>query len=163
MKSLFGAAVSFFIFSTPAAFAADLVQQEVQLEAAAHAGALAGNTAQVDADLAATSGLFGSAASTVSLARRAAAVCGWLENDNRYDLAIALANRVLPQLTSAAEASTSDREERLYWQGWLQGKVIDNKAAAITTLKAAEQLSPQDERVVDLELEMVLAVQNFGH
>lgn len=75
-----------FITLLAPAFAANLVQQEVQLEAAAHASALAGNAAQVDADLAAMSGLFGSAASTVSLARRAAAVCGWLENCPNYQI-----------------------------------------------------------------------------
>lgn len=132
MKSFLYVGITLIALSTPI-FAASLVQQEVQLESDAHAAALAGNNAQVDSDLASASGLFGAAASTVSLARRAAAICGWLENDNRYDLAIALANRVLPQLANAAEASTADKEERLYWEGWLQGKVIDQKAAAITT------------------------------
>jgi hypothetical protein len=54
-------------------------------------------------------------------------------------------------------------EDRLYWEACLETYVLDHKARALSLLRAAEKLRPADERVTDLELPLVAALNSFGH
>jgi tetratricopeptide (TPR) repeat protein len=96
------------------------------------------------------------------IARRAAAVCGWLQNENEYGRAIKLAERTIRHLAKMNERSDADRAERLYWEAWLTAEVLDRKSDAIALLREAEKLAPEDERVTDLALRLVSAVNEFG-
>jgi hypothetical protein len=154
---------SIFLFAQGAGTgAADPLAAEQRIVANAHSAALLGNDAQVDAELSLAQGIYASAAPTVALSRRAAAVCGWLQNDNQYGLAMKLARRVVATFGTTAEPVDADREERLYWEAWLEGRVLDDKSSAVSLLQAAEKLAPKDARVTELELEFVSAIRAFG-
>jgi len=150
--------------SSTVAAAAAAVQMEVNLIAAAHLAAKSDDASTTDAQLAGAGlGEFATKPASVLLARRAAAVCGWLQNENDYGRAITLANRVTQQLASLSESTDADHEERLYWEAWLRGRALDQKVTAVALLQAAEKLKPDDVRVLDLEWPLVAAINAFGH
>ena len=143
--------------------ATDPVQIESMLIAKAHALASTGTAADVSSLLAATSSPFRDPiAPSVLIARRTMAVCGWLQSDNEYGRAMKLAQNVVTLLGNMKETTATDHEERLYWEGLLEGWVLDQKARAIELLEAARKLNPDDDRVLELEHEMVAAVAAFG-
>lgn len=90
------------------------------------------------------------------------AVCGWLQSENQYGRAMQLAQSALGSLASMQETTNADHEERLYWEALLWGRVLDQKALAIERLEAAQSLNPNDDRVLELEQELVAAVAAFG-
>lgn len=149
--------------SAAEASAADDVQNEIRAVAQAREAAKQGRDGDADAFLREKGkGEFGAKGDSVLLARRAAAVCGWLQNENEYDRAIKLAERTIHQLAKMTERSAEDRAERLYWEAWLEAEVLDRKTKAIALLRQAEKLAPEDERATDLHLQLVAAVAEFG-
>lgn len=142
--------------------ATDPVQIETALIASAHAAALTGTSAAVSPILAAGSPFPAPVAPSVLLARRTMAVCGWLQSENQYGRAMQLAQSALGSLASMQETTNADHEERLYWEALLWGRVLDQKALAIERLEAAQSLNPNDDRVLELEQELVAAVAAFG-
>jgi hypothetical protein len=140
----------------------DPIQIETTLIANAHAAAL--NGADVRSVLATTDSPFSeSIAPSVLLARRAATVCGWLQNDKEHGRAIKLAQSVLRILADMKESTDAGHEERLYWEGLLEGRVLDQKAVAVATLEEAHKIRPDDDRVLELEHEFAAALGAFGH
>ena len=100
----------------------------------------------------------------VTLARRAAGVCGWLQSDNDYARAERFAQRRPPRaLQTMSEEDEADRVERLYWEAWLEGYVMDHKARALELLQAAAELAPDDPRIVEDSLRWAEALAAFGH
>lgn len=149
--------------SGSAAAPSDAVEAEVGLISTAYQAAKRDDDTGTDAQLTAQAlGAFATNAPSAILARRAAAVCGWLCNDNDYGRAMKVARRAILRLAVLTEATDANRAERLYWEAWLQAKVLDHKIQAIALLKAAEKLAPNDQRVTDLELPLVAAVAEFG-
>jgi hypothetical protein len=147
--------------SADSAAAAGPVQAELTIVAAAQRAACADDDSGTDAQLSASGGL--KLVPSVALARRAAVVCGQLQNDNEYPRAIKLAQRAIARLAEMKEGNDADREERLYWEALLEGRILDHKAKAIVLLEAARALKPDDDRVLDLDLEFSKAVAQFGH
>ena len=141
----------------------DPVQNEVALVTQAHDTARADDDATTDAHLQAPSKLPEAPPASVLLARRAMMLCGWLQNDNDYQRAEKVARRAIAALANQAEKTDPDREERLYWEACLEARILDHKVRAIALLRAAEKLKPDDERLPDLELPLVAAVNAFGH
>lgn len=91
------------------------------------------------------------------LARRTAAVCGLLRNAGEYVRAEQLATRVIRQLAKLAEQNDADRAERLFWEAWMEAEVLAHQERALSLLKTAEKLAPEDGRVIELELRLVTA------
>lgn len=101
-------------------------------------------------------------AASVAYAKRAAEVCAWLCNDNEYGKARVLASHAVVNLGKMDEATDGDRLERLYWEAWMEGEVLDRKERAIDLLNQAEKLAPEDDRIVELKLRLVAAIAEFG-
>lgn len=146
----------------PAASSTDPVQIETALIVKAHAAARAGGAADVDSLLASASPLPDCVAPSVLLARRTTAVCGWLQSDNEYGRAIKIARSSLGRLAAMKETNDADRAERLYWEAFLVGRILDQKAKAVTLLEAARKIAPEDERTAELELDFAKALAAFG-
>lgn len=138
------------------------VSQEDTLIAQARTAAGRDEHLAVDASLLAESGLASQAAPSVTLARRAMAVCGWLRNDNEPARAMRLAERVVERLATMKESSTADRVERLYWEAMLLSGILDRKAEALALLQEAEELAPDDDRILQCELQLAQALAEFG-
>jgi len=109
----------------------DPVRIEWELIAKAHQSARGDDEAATDAQIAAT-GADRTVAPSVLLARRTMAVCGWLQNDNEYGRAMKVAQRALKQLATMKENNDTDREERLYWEALLEGRILDHDWAHYT-------------------------------
>jgi hypothetical protein len=140
----------------------DPILIEATLIADAHAAALSG--ADVSSFLKTTSSPFPDPVGpSVLLARRTVAVCGWLKNDNEHGRAARLARCVLNALAQMQESTDADHEERLYWEGLLEGRILDQKARAVLILEAARKIRPDDDRVLELEFELAAALDAFGH
>lgn len=135
---------------------------EMELLRSARDSARRGDLATVEANLAAPSDAFLKAVPSVALARRAVQVCGSLRHEGEYGRAAALAGRAVQRLAKLEEATPEDRIERLYWEACLEAHFLDRKLRAIALLRTAEQLAPEDERIVRLQLELVTAVNEFG-
>jgi len=101
-------------------------------------------------------------APSVTLARRTAGVCGWLQSDNDYARAERLARRTLLRLYRMQEDNDADRVERLYWEAWLEGYALDHKARALELLQQAAQLAPDDARILEDSLRWAEALAAFG-
>lgn len=140
----------------------DFVQRERDVVAAIRTAALRGDFSLAEETSKARADVRLKAADSVVTGRRIAEVCGGLCNEDRRDLAIKLAKRALPTLAASNERSDADRAERLYWAAWLQAEILDEKAPALELLKAAEKLSPDDDRIVQLGLRLTAAL-NFGY
>jgi hypothetical protein len=135
------------------------LQQEYKVTSAARAAILQDDDAAADNQLTAVGrGELAAKPVGLLLARRATIVCGSLINAGYTARAERLAQRVIQRLAAFKEEKDSDREERLYWEAWLEAKVLDHKLRAIALLRAAENLAPDDERVTALELTLVAAV-----
>ena len=147
--------------STTTLTANDPVQKEMALITKAHHAARADDDDTADAQIGTAGDLH--VAPSVLLARRAMTVCGWLQNDNEYGRANKVAQRALKRLADMKENNDKDREERLYWEAALEGRILDHKRVAIKLLATAEKLIPNDTRVLDLERELTPAVAQFGH
>jgi hypothetical protein len=142
--------------------AANPALEEVAVVTRAHDAALKDDAAGADAQLASASALSRSVAASVLLARRAVEVCGWLQNENHYGRARDVAQRTLKQLARLREDNDGDRAERLYWEALLLGHMLDEKVQAIALLDQARALRPDDDRILDLNLELSAAVAEFG-
>ncbi len=140
----------------------DPLQHEIALVRQAHDAIRAGRDAQVESQLSAASRLKESLPSSVLLARRAAMLCGWLQNDNDYGRAGKVAQRAVAQLSAMKETNDADRAERLYWEALLVGRMLDQKKQALELLERAKTLSPEDDRILELELAFATAVAAFG-
>jgi hypothetical protein len=143
--------------------AGDANQIEVNLLAGVRAAALcnAFSPDDLSARLMAASSSSTSIASSVLLSRRTMAVCSLLQSDNEHGRAMKLAQSALNRLANMTEQNDSDREERLYWQALLEGRVLDQKAVAVAHLEAARKIAPDDERVLVFEQEMAAALLAF--
>ena len=135
---------------------------EDNLVGQAHTSERAGKTSQTDQLLATASYLPDSAATAVTLGRRGASVCFWLQAENNYGQAVKLAARVLSNMGVANESAAKDQVDHLYWQALLTGRVMDQKVAAIALLEKARAITPADQRVLTLEMELAQAVATFG-
>lgn len=138
------------------------VQEEVAAIAAARAAAHMQDDARLDDGLLRATRTGAGAANSVVLARRALAVCGWLQNENEHGRALRVALRVLRRLAQMQEATTEDRIERLYAEALLESVVCDNKRRALLLLDDAQSLAPEDERILTLRLELAAAIAEFG-
>jgi hypothetical protein len=96
--------------------------------------------------------------SSVALARRAAAVCGWLHNDNDLPRARKLARKAIAALAPLKETTPADHVERLYWEAWLEAQILDRRDRAVRLLEEARTLAPEDERISSLELGLLNSV-----
>lgn len=135
----------------------DPFRVESALTAAAYAAASRDDQTETDGKL--TSPANPQATRTgVELARRAATICGWLQNDNRYGRARQVARRALAFLARIDPPLGADLVERLYWEAWLHGKVLDEKPVAVSQLEQARALAPDDQRILDLDLELTAAL-----
>lgn len=146
------------IFDLPAN---DPVKYEMDLVAAAHNAARSDDDTTTDAQIVAAS-LDLNIAPSVLQARRAMAVCGWLQNDNDYGRATKVAQRTLSRLAGLQENNDADRIERLYWEALLEGRILNHKRIALERLAAAKQIKPDDARIVELDQEFSAAVARFG-
>jgi hypothetical protein len=142
--------------------AANPALEEVAVVTRAHDAALKDDAAGADAQLASASRFTSGLAPSVVLARRAVEVCGWLQNENHYGRAMKVAQRAVKRLSSMREDNDADRAERLYWEALLQGHMLDEKVQAIALLDQARALRPDDDRILDLNLELSAAVAEFG-
>lgn len=138
-------------------------QDECAIIAAIHSAAKAGNGSSADTLLMQASALNPSEAPSVTLARRAVAVCGWLQDDDLYGAAIKLAQRTEAKLSNLTETNDADHAERLYWEAVLVGRVLDQKAKAVALLEAAHKIAPNDDRAAELELGFAKSLNEFGH
>ncbi len=138
------------------------VQAEDGVVAAARQSALADDDMGVDVTL--FSGLSDRSVDqrSVTLARRAVGVCGWLRNDNEYGRAMRLAERVLQRLAGMSESNDTDRVERLYWESVLLAGILGRKADALVKLQEAERLAPDDDRILQSEQQLAQALGSFG-
>lgn len=140
--------------NNPARFESDLI-------AKAHDLAKRGDENAADAQLV-LAGSGPNVVPSVLLARRAMAVCGWLQNDNEYVRANKVAQRALERLAQMKEKNEEDRVERLYWEALLEGRILDHKKIALERLATAKRLSPDETRVLELEREFATEVARFG-
>lgn len=102
-------------------------------------------------------------AGSSALAQRAGSLCAWLMNENRYGAAMSVARWAVAQLATQKEAKTGDRVNRLYWEAWLEGTVLENHDRAVTLLESAEVLAPADARLQFLHGRFAGAIKSFGH
>lgn len=116
----------------------------------------------VDRWLISGEGMAYQAAASVTLARRAVGVCAWLRNNGDYGRAMRVAERAVEHLATMSEAGNADRVERLYWESVLRGDFLDQKEAALSLLQAAEQLAPNDDRILENQLQLADALAAFG-
>ncbi len=130
--------------------------------ATARQAAVVGDDARADNALTAEMSAAAMTAPSVTLARRAAGVCGWLRSDNDYPRAERLARRTIAQLAVLSESNDADRVERLYWKAWLEGYALDHKVRALELLQAAGKLAPDDPRIIEDSLRWAQALAEFG-
>ena len=135
----------------------DSFRVDSELANAAYAAAGADDVSATDRSLAAPADPQASRTG-VELARRAVMVCGWLQNDNCYGRAQKIARRALAFLARIDLPQRADLVERLYWEAWLHGKVLDEKATAVAQLEQARAIAPDDPRILDLDLELTAAL-----
>lgn len=140
----------------------DPIQHEIALVRQAHDAIRADRDTQAESQLSAASLLKEPPAPSVLLARRAATLCGWLRNENDYGRAGKVAQRAVDQLAKMREPSDADRAERLYWEALLVGRMLDQKKRALELLERAKTLSPDDDRIAELNLVFSAAVAEFG-
>jgi len=147
---------------TANAAATDEVRAEVALIAAAKHAAKVDDDLGVERQLA--SGLVRGQrqAPGVVLARRAAAVCGWLQNDGDYGRAMRVARRAIRALAAYAEETDRDRATRLYWEAWLEGEVLDHRARALELLQGAAKLAPDDDHILAAAQRWASVLAEFG-
>jgi hypothetical protein len=138
--------------AAPGLQANDPSQREANVVTAARRAAAENDDGNVDKLLASVVNPNSKEVSSVLLARRAMAVCGWLWNDNEYGQAVKIARRAVANLASLKEDTKADRVERLYWEACLEGQILDRKRQAVRLLQAASALAPDDERILELEL-----------
>jgi hypothetical protein len=93
--------------------------------------------------------------SDATLARRAVAVCGWLQADNEYGRAAKVARRTLARIDSATgqKPVAAADVERVYWEAILAGRMLDRLSTAIDLLDSALKVAPNDDRLLDLKLQ----------
>ena len=139
------------------------LQQEFKLITAARVAASRDDAADAEAQLLGKGlGELALKPSGLMLARRTAIVCGLLQNAGEWERASQLAERSVRRLALLSEANDADRAERLYWEAWIEARVLDRKVRAIELLRTAEKLAPDDERITSLALTLVAAVVEFG-
>lgn len=156
-------------YSSPALRAAgddvlssDPVQVELGVERQIHDAASIDDYASVGSLMSSAAKAKGDEPTSVVLARRAATVCGWLQNENQYGRAAKLASLVVKRIANQKEPDTASHVERLYWESLLVGRYMDQKAVAVKLLEEAAQLAPKDDRVGSLEQEFADALAQFG-
>lgn len=91
-----------------------------------------------------------------------AGVCGWLQSDNDYARAERLARRTIQRLAALDDDNDVDRVERLYWEAWIEGYVLDDKARALAILQVATELAPDDPRISSDAARWTQALMEFG-
>jgi len=137
-------------------------EREVEIVAAARQAARRDDDRRLDAELRAMPASEETAAASVVLARRTAALCAWLRNDNEGERAARFAQRTIQQLSSMEEANDADRVERLYWEAWLEAEMLGHRRRALALLQAAEKLAPNDDRILATQLQLAQALAEFG-
>jgi hypothetical protein len=138
------------------------VQNEVRTIADAHRAAKADDDAKVDRHLGAAPAEVRKESASVTLARRAAGVCGWLRSEGDYGRAMAVARRTLKALAPLKERSDADRVERLYWEAFLAGEILDYRMRALELLQEAEKLAPDDDRILEAAQRWAATLAEFG-
>jgi len=89
------------------------------------------------------------------LARRAAVLCGWLCNDNKYDRAIAVGTVAMRLLNNFTQITTAEDVERAYWQSVILGRVLNRPDEAVALLESARLVAPDDKRLLELEFQLI--------
>jgi hypothetical protein len=137
-------------------------QAEQQLVEQARAAVARGDLMAVDRALFSEDGQTDQIAASVALARRAVGVCAWSRNNGDDGSAMRIAERAVTHLAAMQEERDSDRVERLYWEAVLRGDFLDQKAVALSLLQASELLAPNDDRIVENQLQLADALAAFG-
>jgi hypothetical protein len=139
------------------------LRQELKLINAARAAAMRDDSVGAEAQILENAvGRLAAKPRSLLLAQRTAIVCGLLQNADEWERASHLAERAIRRLALLTEENDADRAERLYWEAWIEARVLDRKVRAIELLQAAEKLAPNDERITSLALTLVASVVEFG-
>jgi len=142
--------------------AAPSADAEMTLVGGAMKAAAADDMGQLASLLGGASKLKDGDPASVVLARRAVALCGWLQNQGDYGRATKVATWAQKLLKGQKEPDDASRVERLYWESLLLGRYLDSRDKALPLLAEAAKLDPADERISSLQLEFAEAVLQFG-
>ena len=85
------------------------------------------------------------------MARRLAMACGNLRNLDEYGAAIYLARLGLAHLATMKGSSAESRAEKLYWEIWLTGEVLQDWRQAADLLDQAKRLPSKARQTRQLE------------